>query len=55
MNDFLKQLYDMGIVPVIKINHDKNAVLLAKALLTGGLSTAEITFRSASTENPHKF
>lgn len=35
-----------GIVPVIKINHAENAAALAKALRAGGLTAAEITFRS---------
>jgi 2-dehydro-3-deoxyphosphogluconate aldolase / (4S)-4-hydroxy-2-oxoglutarate aldolase len=51
MSDFWKQLRDTGIVPVIKINHEKNAVLLAKSLLAGGLPAAEITFRSDAAEN----
>lgn len=46
MNEVLKQLSNMGIVPVIKINDKKNAASLAKALCNGGLSCAEVTFRT---------
>lgn len=34
------------LVPVIKITHPDQAVPLARALLSGGIGTAEITFRS---------
>lgn len=40
-------LYDLGIVPVIKITDTKNAVPLADALCRGGLPAAEITFRTS--------
>ena len=48
MNETLQQLYDIGLVPVVKINDAANAVPLAKALLAGGLPAAEITFRTAA-------
>ena len=44
----------MGIVSVIKINDVEKAVPLAKALLDGGLSCAEITFRTAQAEEAIK-
>ncbi|MBO5287010.1 MAG: bifunctional 4-hydroxy-2-oxoglutarate aldolase/2-dehydro-3-deoxy-phosphogluconate aldolase [Clostridia bacterium] len=47
MSDIIKELYDYGLVPVIKITNKENAVPLAKALCDGGLSCAEITFRTA--------
>ena len=40
-------LYEIGIVPVIKITDPKKAVPLAQALCRGGLPAAEITFRTA--------
>lgn len=39
-------LYKTGIVPVIKIDNAEQAVPLAKALLAGGIHSAEITFRT---------
>jgi Entner-Doudoroff aldolase len=50
MNDFWKQLHEVGIVPVIKMDDAANAVELAKALQAGGLPAAEITFRSDAAE-----
>ncbi len=46
MSDFWKELHEVGIIPVIKMNDAGNAVGLAKALQMGGLPAAEITFRS---------
>lgn len=46
MNEILKQISDIGIVPVIKINNERDAAPLAKALCQGGLSCAEVTFRT---------
>ncbi len=50
MNQVLKQVSAMGIVPVIKIDDVEKAVPLAKALCDGGLPCAEITFRTAQAE-----
>lgn len=47
MNDIVKQLSMIGIVPVIKIDNAANAKPLAKALIDGGLPCAEVTFRTA--------
>ena len=47
MSDIIKELYNYGLVPVIKITDVNNAVPLAKALADGGLNCAEITFRTA--------
>ena len=44
--DLLKQISDIGIVPVIKIEDPEKAVPLAKALIKGGLPVAEVTFRT---------
>ena len=48
--DILKQVYNIGIIPVIKINDASKAVPLAKALIDGGLSAAEVTFRTDAAE-----
>lgn len=48
--DILKELSNIGIIPVIKINETKKAVPLAKALIEGGLPAAEVTFRTDAAE-----
>ena len=45
-NEILRQLKNAGVVPVVKIDSVDKAIPLAKALIAGGLSTIEITFRS---------
>ena len=50
MNEVLKQIGDIGIVPVIKIEDTAQAVPLAKALCEGGLPVAEVTFRTEQAE-----
>ena len=45
--DILKQVSNIGIVPVIAIDDASKAVPLAKALAAGGLPAAEVTFRTA--------
>ncbi len=51
MNDVVKQLSLIGIVPVIKIDDAKDAAPLAKALIDGGLPCAEVTFRTAAAKD----
>ena len=46
MKDMMKELYSIGLIPVIKIENADDAVPLAKALIDGGLPAAEITFRT---------
>lgn len=46
MNDILKRISDIGIVPVIKLDDAKDAAPLARALCRGGLPCAEVTFRT---------
>ena len=43
----MKELYSIGLIPVIKIENADDAVPLAKALIDGGLPAAEITFRTS--------
>lgn len=49
-----EKIKNIGIVPVVVLNDEKNAVGLAKALVRGGLPTAEITFRTDAAENSIK-
>jgi len=48
MNDILKSISEIGIVPVIKLDDAKDAIPLARALCKGGLPCAEITFRTSA-------
>ena len=48
MNEILKKLGDIGLVPVVKIDDVSRACGLAQALIDGGLPCAEITFRTAA-------
>ncbi len=49
-DDFLNQIYEFGLVPVIAIQDVSDAVPLARALFEGGVLTAEITFRTPAGE-----
>ena len=50
MNEVLKQIEKIGIVPVVVLNDAKDAEPLAKALCEGGLPCAEVTFRTDAAE-----
>ena len=50
MNDVLKKIRELAIVPVVKIMDAKDAVPLGKALTAGDLPVAEITFRTEAAE-----
>ena len=48
MNAMNQAISDIGVVPVIKLNHpERDAAPLAKALCAGGVPVAEVTFRAA--------
>ena len=47
MNAFNQKISEIGVVPVIKLNHpERDAANLAKALCAGGVPVAEVTFRA---------
>lgn len=46
MDELLKKIYNIGIMPVIALDDPKDAVPLAKALIKGGIPLAEVTFRT---------
>lgn len=46
MTELERKIHLYGIVPVVKINDVKDAAPLAKALCKGGLSIAEVTYRT---------
>ena len=50
MNSVLQKIQEVGIVPVVVLNDEKDAQPLAKALCDGGLPIAEVTFRTAAAE-----
>lgn len=54
MENILKQLELLGIVPVIAIDDAENAEPLAQALIDGGLPCAEVTFRTAAAKDSMK-
>ena len=50
MHETLKNINEIGIVPVVVLNDAKDAAPLAKALCDGGLPCAEVTFRTDAAE-----
>ena len=50
MNNIYTELKKKGIIPVIKLNDAKDALLLGRALIEGDLPVAEITFRTEAAE-----
>lgn len=48
MNDVIKQIGQMGVVPVVAIENAAAAADLGRALLAGGLPCAEVTFRTTA-------
>jgi 2-dehydro-3-deoxyphosphogluconate aldolase/(4S)-4-hydroxy-2-oxoglutarate aldolase len=51
MMEVLGRLGELGIIPVVKIDHSEHAADLARALVIGGLPCAEITFRTQAAED----
>ena len=51
MTEMNKRISEIGVVPVIKLNHpERDAAPLAKALCEGGIPVAEVTFRAAGAD-----
>lgn len=48
MNQVLERIQKMGIVPVVVLEDEKDALPLAQALCDGGLPCAEVTFRTSA-------
>lgn len=48
--DYVAALRRTGVIPVVKIENEKDALPLAEALRKGGINAAEITFRTAAAE-----
>ena len=55
MDQITRQISEIGVVPVIKLNHpERDAAPLAKALCEGGVAVAEVTFRAAGAATANK-
>ena len=50
MNQILEEISNIGVVPVVAIDHKYDAAPLADALTKGGLPCAEVTFRTEAAE-----
>ncbi len=51
MNALNNRISQIGVVPVIKLNHpERDAAALGRALCAGGVPVAEITFRAAGAD-----
>lgn len=50
MKTLEEKFYDYAVIPVVVLNDAKDAIPLADALVEGGLSCAEVTFRTEAAE-----
>lgn len=51
MTQMQQKILEIGVVPVIKLNHpERDAAPLARALCAGGVPVAEVTFRAAGAD-----
>lgn len=50
MKTMEEKFYEFGVIPVVVLNDEKDALPLAKALCEGGLPCAEVTFRTEAAE-----
>ena len=50
MEKLVKQIEELGIVPVVVLHDEEDALPLAQALIDGGLPCAEVTFRTEAAE-----
>ena len=51
MDALSQKISEIGVVPVIKLNHpERDAAALGKALCAGGVPVAEVTFRAAGAD-----
>jgi 2-dehydro-3-deoxyphosphogluconate aldolase/(4S)-4-hydroxy-2-oxoglutarate aldolase len=54
MTEMMKQLKGIGIIPVVVLEREEDALPLAECLVKGGLPCAEVTFRTAAAEGSIK-
>ena len=50
MTEMMQHLQKIGIIPVVVLDRAEDALPLAECLMEGGLSCAEVTFRTAAAE-----
>lgn len=50
MNSVMKQIREVGVLPLMTVNDPEDAVKVGEALLKGGLPVAEVTFRTEAAE-----
>jgi len=50
MNSVMKQISEVGVLPLMTVNDPRDAVKVGEALLEGGLPVAEVTFRTEAAE-----
>lgn len=50
MKEVSQRIYELGIVPVVKLERPQDALPLGEALCRGGLPVAEVTFRTEAAE-----
>ncbi len=50
MKTLEEQFYDFAVIPVVVLENENDANLLADALIKGGLACAEVTFRTEAAE-----
>jgi 2-dehydro-3-deoxyphosphogluconate aldolase/(4S)-4-hydroxy-2-oxoglutarate aldolase len=48
MNSLTQRIHDLGIVPVVVLQNESDAIPLAQSLIKGGLPIAEVTFRTSA-------
>ncbi len=48
MNDRIKQLARIGILPILKLDREEDALPIGEALIRGGIPCVEVTFRTAA-------
>lgn len=54
MNNVIEKVAELKLIPVIKLNTPEEAAPMAKALVSGGLPIAEVTFRTDAAEEAIK-
>lgn len=48
MNDIIRELSRIGILPVLKLDREEDAVPIGEALIRGGIPCVEVTFRTSA-------
>ena len=54
MEKIYEKIFNTGIIPVVVIDNEEDALPIAQALIDGGLPSAEITFRTSAAKGAIK-